>query len=70
MSEEKKLDEKKLEAVTGGAGTADEQTKGEVDFIFNNCFSGCYHENYGGCPYENDKHKAFITEGAKCSQKK
>lgn len=68
MSEEKKLDEKKLEGVTGGTVTDDAQNKAEVDFIFNNCFSGCYHENYGGCPYKT-KHEAFTTEGAKCSKR-
>ena len=70
MNEEKKLDEKTLEAVAGGAGTADERTKDEVWFKLNNCFAGCYYENHGGCPYGSKKN-AFSKVGAgnKCPKK-
>ena len=71
MSEEKKLDEKTLEGVTGGAGTGDEWTKDEFWFIWNNCFAGCYYENHRGCPYGSKKN-AFSKVGAgnKCPKKK
>ena len=71
MNEEKKLDEKALEAVTGGAGTEGEWTKDEFWFIWNNCFAGCYYENHRGCPYGSKKN-AFSQVGAgkKCPKKK
>lgn len=69
MNEEKKLDEKTLEAVAGGSGK-DEQTKDEIWFKLNNCFAGCYYENHGGCPYGSKKN-AFSKVGAgnKCPKK-
>ena len=69
MNEEKKLDDEALENVSGGAGTADEQTKDKFWFICN-CFAGCYYENHGGCPYGSKKN-AFSKVGAgnKCPKK-
>ena len=57
MNEEKKLVEKTLEGVTGGATVPDY----EVDvryFIVDNCIGYCVHEGEGGCPYI-DKNAAY-----------
>lgn len=48
--DEKKLDEKKLEEVTGGSGIPEEWTYEEWTFVCNNCLD-CRHEGPGTCPY-------------------
>ena len=66
MNEEKKLDEKTLDAVTGGAGTEED----EFWFKWNNCFAGCYYENHGGCPYGSKKNACSkVVAGNKCPKK-
>lgn len=68
MGEEKRLDEKELEQVAGGAGISEQWTKEEWTFICYNCIV-CRHDGPGTCPYGNDRKAAFQCEGATCSKK-
>ena len=66
--DEKKLDEKMLEKITGGTGIPEEWTYEEWTFVCYNCLD-CRHEGPGTCPYGTDKSAAFRKEGATCHRK-
>lgn len=70
MNEEKKLDEKTLEGVTGGNDQW-EFSEDEGNFIVANCIGYCAHEGLGDCPY-GDKHTAFaqVGKGNPCPMQK
>ncbi len=72
MNEEKKLDEKTLEDVTGGVSALDYSMDVRY-FIVDNCIGYCVYEGPGGCPYGGDKNAAYADrnpDGSCRSQKK
>ncbi len=59
MNEEKKLDEKTLEGVTGGADEPEEVSRAVWNFVCDNCIGYCVYQGEGGCPYGGDKNAAY-----------